>query len=215
MISRIRQAGARALAGVGLLLIVAAGECARLALSYGDGFGNRRHERQRNLAESSGGSAARDDATPRDTADGNNDERPSGSGLATVLSTNQIISILHRTPEVIVDLKHVMAEFFFKRGIAVQENSITDEMLFSNIATNAALRQTISVWLRARGYASDADFESSMEPSTEGEAAETPSTALENEIGGDSTSTSSQLDPTTRETAGDAGSAGICPRTAN
>ena len=72
---------------------------------------------------------------------------------STTLTTNQIITILHTKPESIVDVKHVMTEFFFKQGIAVQENSITDEMLFSNIATNAALRQALSAWLRARGYA--------------------------------------------------------------
>jgi hypothetical protein len=86
-------------------------------------------------------------------------------GVATVLSTNQIIAILHAKPEVVVDLKRVMAEYFTQRGIAVQEDSITDEMLFSNIANIAELRRTVSVWLRARGYASDADFAASPEPS--------------------------------------------------
>lgn len=84
-------------------------------------------------------------------------------GVATVLSTNQIIAILHAKPEVVVDLKRVMAEYFTQRGIAVQEDSITDEMLFSNIANIAELRRTVSVWLRARGYASDADFAASPE----------------------------------------------------
>ncbi len=193
MISRIRQAGARAIAGLGLLLLVAAASAQDLPSTMGAASAAEGTSGTVTSRSQAGGSAARDTMTPRDTAESNNDERTSGSGLATVLSTNQIISILHRTPEVIVDLKHVMVEFFFKRGIAVQENSITDEMLFSNIATNAALRQTISVWLRARGYASDADFDSSMEPSAEGEAAETSSMALEREIGGDSTSASSQL----------------------
>ena len=53
-----------------------------------------------------------------------------------------------------VDLKRVMVDYFLKQGIAVQENSITDEMLFSNLATNAALRQTgLTSNMRARGYA--------------------------------------------------------------
>ena len=90
--------------------------------------------------------------------------REDNAGSSTVLSANQIIVILHDKPEVIVDVKHVMADYFLKQGIAVQEDSITDEMLFSNIATNAELRQTISVWLRARGYALDSDFERSADP---------------------------------------------------
>jgi protein involved in polysaccharide export with SLBB domain len=135
------------------------------------------------------GSAARDDTTLRDTAQRDEDER-TGSGLATVLSANQIIAIMHWMPEVAVDLKHVTAEFFLKRGVAVQENAITDEMLFSNIATNAELRQAISVWLRARGYATDVDFANSKE----GQDADMPSMAADREIAGDSASGSSQRD---------------------
>lgn len=91
--------------------------------------------------------------------------RGENAGSSTVLTTNQIIAILHEKPEVVVDLKQVMVDYYMKHGISVQVDSITDEMLFSSIATNADLRQTVSVWLRARGYASDADFEQSTEPS--------------------------------------------------
>ena len=101
---------------------------------------------------------------PRDSS-GQNDETQRGADQredrvesATVLSANQIIAILHAKPEVVVDLKQVMVNYFFKQGIAVQEDSITDEILFSNLASNAGLREAISVWLRARGYASDEDF---------------------------------------------------------
>jgi protein involved in polysaccharide export with SLBB domain len=87
-----------------------------------------------------------------------------GSGTSTVLSANQIIAILHAKPEVAVDLKQVMADYFLTKGIEVQTDSITDEILFSNIANNAGLRQAASMWLRARGYASDADFAQSPEP---------------------------------------------------
>jgi protein involved in polysaccharide export with SLBB domain len=104
-----------------------------------------------------------------DSAQRSGSERQGEAGTSTVLSANQIIVILHQKPEVVVDLKHVMADYFLKHGIAVQEDSITDEMLFSNIATNAGLRQDVSVWLRARGYASDADFEQSAEPSLDPE----------------------------------------------
>jgi protein involved in polysaccharide export with SLBB domain len=85
-------------------------------------------------------------------------QRDDGQNSSTVLTANQIIAILHAKPEVIVDVKRVMAGYYLKQGIAVQEDSITDEILFSNIASNAQLRQAISVWLRARGYAADSDF---------------------------------------------------------
>jgi protein involved in polysaccharide export with SLBB domain len=184
MMSCIRRAGARAVAGTGLLLLVAVASSQEMPSLAGTasatgGVSSGAYSRGQT------DSAARDDAMPRDS-----DERAEGSGLATVLSANQIIAILHRTPEVAVDLKHVMAESFLKHGVAVQENSITDEMLFSNVATNAELRQAISVWLRARGYATDADFAISKE----GQDADTSSMAGNRGTGSSSTNGSSQLD---------------------
>jgi protein involved in polysaccharide export with SLBB domain len=131
--------------------------------------------------------SSQDNAQQRNT----NDEYSADTG-STVLTANQIISILHAKPETIVDVKHVMTEFFLKQGIGVQENSITDEMLFSNIATNAALRQTISVWLRARGYASDEDFDKSIEP-TDDDAIQPLSSDKNAEPGNDITEKSSML----------------------
>jgi protein involved in polysaccharide export with SLBB domain len=124
---------------------------------------------------------------------GNPDTRAEYPGSSTVLSTNQIIAIMHHKPEVVVDLKQVMADYFLKHGIAVQEDSITDEMLFSNIAKNAELRQTVSVWLRARGYASDADFEESTEPTQTSEPIQTPSPERTRSMEDDSTDGMSQL----------------------
>jgi protein involved in polysaccharide export with SLBB domain len=119
--------------------------------------------------------------------------REGNAGSSTVLSANQIIVILHDKPEVIVDVKHVMADYFLKQGIAVQEDSITDEMLFSNIATNAELRQTISVWLRARGYALDSDFERSTEASPGPDPFQTPSIDRGRDVENDSANGTNQL----------------------
>ena len=191
----IRRAGARTVAGASLLLLVAVASAQEMPSLAGTTSAT---DSTIGSAYSRGqvGGVAPDVAAPRNTAARNDDERSGGSGLATVLSANQIIAMLHRTPEVAVDLKHVMADFFLKHGVAVQENSITDEMLFNNIATNAELRQTISVWLRARGYATDADFESS----TEAEDVETSAMEPERVIGSDDTSGSSrQLDLATRD----------------
>lgn len=93
-------------------------------------------------------------ANPRRYAEQETEE----PGTATALTANQIIALLHQRPEAMVDVKQVMADFFLKQGIAVQADSITDEILFSNIAANARLRQAISTWLRARGYAADDVF---------------------------------------------------------
>jgi protein involved in polysaccharide export with SLBB domain len=74
------------------------------------------------------------------------------------LSANQIIAILHAKPEVMVDIKAMMVDYFQQQGVTVQEDSITDESVYSGIATNADLRRVVSMWLRARGYVTDADF---------------------------------------------------------
>jgi protein involved in polysaccharide export with SLBB domain len=107
-----------------------------------------------------------DPATDSQTASGDskterpmrNDENAEEINTSTTLTANQLIALLNQKPEAIVDAKQVMSDYFLKRGIAVQADSITDEILFSNIATNAQLRQTLSTWLRARGYVEDTEF---------------------------------------------------------
>jgi protein involved in polysaccharide export with SLBB domain len=117
--------------------------------------------------------------------------REAGQGSSTVLSANQIIVILHARPEVVVDLKQVVADYFQREGISVQPDSITDEILFRNLAMNAKLRETVSAWLRARGYASDEEFEQSTESLPDIEP--TQSTGGARDLEEDSTSGASQL----------------------
>ncbi len=58
----------------------------------------------------------------------------------------------------VVELKDLMAQT--QQGeIAVQPDSITDEMLYSQIVSNKDLRQNISMFLRARGYVNDDDLQ--------------------------------------------------------
>jgi protein involved in polysaccharide export with SLBB domain len=100
----------------------------------------------------------------------NNSEEVSPKGSSTVLSANQIIAILHAKPEVMIDLKQFMSEYFMKQGAAIPDDSITDEMVLTSLATNRELRQSVSVWMRARGYATDADFDQSTEPPVQPES---------------------------------------------
>jgi protein involved in polysaccharide export with SLBB domain len=137
--------------------------------------------------------AAQSGSSEIDSLQDNTATRAEDPGSSTVLTTNQIITILHQKPEVVVDLKQVMADYFLKHGIAVQEDSITDEMLFSNIATNADLRRTVSVWLRARGYATDADFQESTEPIQDSESIQMPSTEQNRSLEDSSSDGGSQL----------------------
>ena len=67
------------------------------------------------------------------------------------LSASALIEMLREQPELVVELKKVAAGRLNAQGIPTQEDSITDEMLYGRIATDAALRSAITVWLRARG----------------------------------------------------------------
>lgn len=88
---------------------------------------------------------------------------PTGSAAAgstdkNSLTAAQINAILQQKPEVVVELKSLVADQLTQQGANTQADSITDEMLFSQIAANADLRANITTWLRARGYISAADL---------------------------------------------------------
>jgi protein involved in polysaccharide export with SLBB domain len=75
------------------------------------------------------------------------------------LTASQIISIVQTRPELIVDIKQVMADYSEQQGNPVQVDSITDDMFYRGISSDAGLRQAVTVWLRARGYVSDWDVD--------------------------------------------------------
>jgi protein involved in polysaccharide export with SLBB domain len=75
------------------------------------------------------------------------------------LTATQIISILQQKPELVPELKQVVADQLQQQGTTIQADSITDEMLFSQIQTNPALRANITMWLRVRGYVSADDMD--------------------------------------------------------
>jgi protein involved in polysaccharide export with SLBB domain len=75
------------------------------------------------------------------------------------LTAMQITSILQQKPELVPELKQLVADQLQQQGTTVQADSITDEMLFSQIAANPALRASITIWLRARGYVSADDMD--------------------------------------------------------
>jgi protein involved in polysaccharide export with SLBB domain len=85
----------------------------------------------------------------------------SNSNSNGTLTGNQIVAIVQARPELIVDIKQVMADYLGQQGNPVQVDSITDDMLYKGIATDAGLRGAISIWLRARGYVTESDFDRS------------------------------------------------------
>src|SRR6516225_9823483 len=83
---------------------------------------------------------------------------PTGSQGAA-LRADQIIELLREKPELTIELKKVAAEKLQAQGIDVQEDSITDEMLYGRIASDPDLRNSLSLWLRARGYVADSELQ--------------------------------------------------------
>src|SRR5258708_9671126 len=77
------------------------------------------------------------------------------------LSAARIISILQENPQVMVELKALLPEAQ-QQGSQVQPDEVTDEMVYSQISSSKEVRQNITVFLRARGYISDADFQNDL-----------------------------------------------------
>jgi len=78
----------------------------------------------------------------------------SQSGGTMALPAGQIIAILQQRPEVVIELKSMLADELQQQGTQVRADDITDEMLYNQIATNAEARARITTLLRARGYVS-------------------------------------------------------------
>ncbi len=85
----------------------------------------------------------------------------SSTSSTGTLTSSQIINILQARPELVVDVKDVMADYLGQQGNPVQADSITDDMLYRGIATDTGLRSAITIWLRARGYVNESELDTS------------------------------------------------------
>ncbi|WP_255551030.1 SLBB domain-containing protein [Granulicella sp. dw_53] len=74
------------------------------------------------------------------------------------MSAAQIDRILEQKPEVMIELKSMVADQLTQQGVNTQADSISDEMLYHLIATNADLRANITLWLRSRGFVTEEDI---------------------------------------------------------
>ena len=83
-----------------------------------------------------------------------------GSDTPAALSTDKIFAVLQEQPDALVELKSLMSTLAEQQGAPIQADSITDEMLYSKIASSPELRANVTIFLRARGYVSDADLQS-------------------------------------------------------
>jgi protein involved in polysaccharide export with SLBB domain len=97
----------------------------------------------------------------RSSTKSNNDGGSLSVSSNGTLTASQIMAIVQARPELIVDVKQVMADYLEQQGGPVQADSITDDMLYRGIGSDAGLRAAVSIWLRARGYVSESDFDRS------------------------------------------------------
>lgn len=92
--------------------------------------------------------------------DSNTSTSPGKLSPQTALSADQIINILQQSPDLVMELKSQLADRMQQQGMQIDPNDISDEMLYNQIAGNAALRASITTVLRARGYVSSDDLQS-------------------------------------------------------
>lgn len=76
------------------------------------------------------------------------------------LSAEQITTILEQNPDLVLELKSQLADRMQQQGVQIDPNDISDQMLYSQIATNPDLRASITTVLRARGYSAQSDVQS-------------------------------------------------------
>jgi protein involved in polysaccharide export with SLBB domain len=84
-----------------------------------------------------------------------------GSDVSAPLSAGQILTILQQQPDALVELKSLMADLSQQQGTPLQPDTITDQMLYSKIASSPELRANVTTFLRARGYVTDVGLENS------------------------------------------------------
>jgi protein involved in polysaccharide export with SLBB domain len=85
-------------------------------------------------------------------------------GSSAPLPADRIIQILQQNPDLVMQLKTMLADRMQQNGTQLAPTDISDEMLYDQISTNAAVRTNVSTFLRVRGYVSQGD-PSSLSPS--------------------------------------------------
>lgn len=76
------------------------------------------------------------------------------------IPAEQLIQVLRNNPEVMVEVKSVIADEVQQNGVSIQPDALTDQQVYSQLESSATLRASVTEFLRARGYISDAQVES-------------------------------------------------------
>jgi protein involved in polysaccharide export with SLBB domain len=79
---------------------------------------------------------------------------PSSLTAPAILSSEQIVDILQRNPDLVMEFKSLAADRLQQQGARIEPDDISDEMLYNQIATNPEVRASASAFLSAHGYTS-------------------------------------------------------------
>ena len=109
------------------------------------------------------GPASSPDASAKESSAPVADSAAPDSLTAISLSASQIVSVIQNRPEILIELKQLMAAGT-NNGVTIQPDSISDEMLYSQITASSDFRQEITIFLRSRGYLDDRDLRSVSPP---------------------------------------------------
>ncbi|MGA7339957.1 MAG: SLBB domain-containing protein [Terracidiphilus sp.] len=110
-------------------------------------------------AEGQSGAAMTSDESAESARERDNSDGLGSSAAGIALSSSRIIEILQQDPDLIVELKSLMADRLQEQGVQMNAYEISDEMLYDRIAASLDLRTGITAFLRARGYVSEDDIQ--------------------------------------------------------
>ena len=109
-----------------------------------------------------------DNSGTQDNSGSSGNSSDSGNGLQNsqnsagltvpTLSADQIINILQQHPDLVVELKSLMADRLQQQGTQIDQNDISDEAFYNEIAASPSLRASVATYLRARGYVNEEDL---------------------------------------------------------
>jgi protein involved in polysaccharide export with SLBB domain len=99
---------------------------------------------------------------------GNTGQFLSGANTSdTAMPAAQLIEVLRGSPEVMVEVKSVVADSAQQQGITVQADSLTDEQVYTQIENSKKLRITLTHFLLARGYITEEQIQTAREQQEE------------------------------------------------
>lgn len=84
---------------------------------------------------------------------------PDSNSTDGSLPAEALIQVLRNNPEMMVEVKSVIADEVQQKGVSVQPDSLTDQQVYSQLETSRALCASVTQFLRARGYLTEVDIE--------------------------------------------------------